>query len=159
MVAPPETTRPAWISDFSRLRESSGKPPASSLSSLSPASWGAARTVRPLPLFDVTAMTTDLNQNARLLKAVVIGLGVLILVAVGLIVYVIVGRAVGDGQGSSDDYVSTSVNLPAGSRVVGMTADDDVLSLLIEDADARQRVMTIDRRSGAVLGILTLEPE
>ena len=70
-----------------------------------------------------------------------------------------VGRAVGDGQESSDDYVSASVNLPPGSRVVGMTADGDRLSLLIEDAAGHQRVMTVDRRSGAVLGILTLEPE
>jgi len=103
-------------------------------------------------------MTTDLTQNARLLKAVVIGLGVLILVAVGLIVYVIVGRVLGDGAGSPADFASASVNLPSGSRVVSMTADDDHLSLLIEDGAGRQRVMTIDRRSGAVLGVLILEP-
>ena len=114
-----------------------------------------------MPLFVVLvrAMTTDWTKTTRLLKAVVIGLGVLILAAVGLIVYEMVGRAVGDGQESSDDYVSASVNLPPGSRVVGMTADGDRLSLLIEDAAGHQRVMTVDRRSGAVLGILTLEPE
>ena len=100
-------------------------------------------------------MTTDLNQKARLLKVVVIGLGVTILFAVSLIVYEIVGRA----TGSSADNAATAVALPAGSSVVGMTAEGDYLTLLIEDAVGNQQVMTIDRRSGAVTGILTLEPE
>ena len=136
-----------------RLRESSGAPFARTLSSLIPASLGAASTVRCRSA--VFAMTTDLNQNAQMLKAVVIGLGALILLGVGLVAYEIIGRA----AGSMAVPVSATVALPAGSRVVSMTADGDHLSLLIEDADARQRVMTIDRRSGAVIGILTLEPE
>ena len=107
-------------------------------------------------------MTTDWTKTASLLKAVVIGLGVLILLGVALIGYKMIGRA-GDVSGdvvvaSSDPYSDASVALPAGSRVVAMTAEGDRLSLLVEDGDGRQRVMTIDARSGAVLGILTLEP-
>ena len=103
-------------------------------------------------------MTTDWTKTASLLKAVVIGLGVLILLGVSLIVYKMIGRAGDVVVASSDAYRDASVALPAGSRVVAMTAEGDHLSLLVEDGDGRQRVMTIDARSGAVLGILTLEP-
>ena len=136
-----------------RLRESSGAPLARNLSSLIPASPGAASTVRSFSV--ALAMTTDLNQNASLLKAVVIGLGVAILLAVSLIVYAVVGRV----SGSSAGPASATVALPAGSSVVSMTEEDDHLSLLIEDEAGHQQVLTIDRRSGAVTGILTLEPE
>lgn len=161
MVAPPKPTWPARMSDFIRLRESSGTPPASSLSSLSPASWDAVRTVKLSPLSVVLAptMTTDWTKTASLLKAIVIGLGVLILLGVALIVFEMIGRAGKVGAGSSDAYVEAALKLPPGSRVVGMTADGDLLSLLVEDSDARQWVMTVDRRSGAVLGILRLEAE
>ncbi len=157
MVAPPEVTWPARISDFMRLRESSGEPPASSLSSLSPASGGAARTVKTSTLFECSAMTTDWTQTARLLKAIVIGLGVLLILGVGLMVYAIIDRAgdvVAEAPAGHGDAV---VTLAPGSRVVAMSEEGDHLSLLIEDAAGRQRVMTIDRRSGAVIGVLTLE--
>ena len=100
-------------------------------------------------------MTTDLTQNARLLKAVVIGLGVLILVAVGLIAYKVVAVA----MGGADESTTATVAVPVAGRVIAMTEEDDHLSLLIVDGAGLQRVMTIDRKSGAVIGILTLESE
>ena len=103
-------------------------------------------------------MTIDWTKTASLLKAVVIGLGVLILLGIALIVYKMIGRVGDVVVASSDAYRDARVALPAGSRVVAMTAEGDRLSLLVEDGDGRQRVMTIDARSGAVLGILTLEP-
>ena len=96
-----------------------------------------------------------MTQNARILKAVVIGLGVLILIAMGLIVYKVVGVA----TGMSSAQTSATVAVPAGSRVVDMTQDGDRLSLLIEDGAGRQQVMTIDRKSGAVMSIVYLEPQ
>lgn len=96
-----------------------------------------------------------MTQNARLLKAVVIGLGVLILITVGLIVYKVVGGVAGMSGARS----SASVAVPAGSRVVAMTQEGDHLSLLIEYGDGRQEVMTIDRKSGAVIGVLNLDPQ
>ena len=105
-------------------------------------------------------MTTDMTQSARLLKAIVIGLGVLILLGVALIVYEVIGRSGKIGaRVSPDSYATATVTLPSGARVVGMTGEGDYLSLLVEDAAGRQRVMTIDRRSGAVVGTLTLETE
>ena len=157
MVAPPEATRPARMSALMRLRESSGASRARYLSILSPASRGAVQTVRTLSESVVLAMTTDWTKTASLLKAIVIGLGVLILLGVALIVYKMISRVGDVVVESSDAYRDATVALPAGSRVVAMTAEGDHLSLLVEDADARQRVITIDVRSGAVLGILTLE--
>ena len=103
-------------------------------------------------------MTTDWTQTARLLKAIVIGLGVLILLGGALIVYEMISRSGKIGAPvSPDSYATTSLTLPSGARVVGMSGEGDYLSLLVEDAAGGQRVITIDVRSGAVLGILTLE--
>ena len=102
-------------------------------------------------------MTTDMTQTGRLLKAIVIGLGLLIVLGVAFIVYEVIGRAGGGAAVSAGDYGSATVKLPDGARVIGMTGEDDVLSLLVEDANGGQRVITIDRRSGALLGVIELE--
>ncbi len=81
----------------------------------------------------------------------------LLFLGVGLMVFAVIER-VGDGVAQSPAGLGDgTVTLPPGSRVVTMTEEDDHLSLLIEDARGRQRVVTIDRRSGAVIGVLTLE--
>jgi len=110
-----------------------------------------------------------MTQYARLLKVIVIGLGLLIVLGVALIVYEMIGRAgqgtaisgasvsAGDSSVPAGDYGSSTVILPDGARVIAMTGEGDRLSLLVEDADGGQRVMTIDRRNGALLGVITLE--
>ena len=102
-------------------------------------------------------MTTDWTQTTRALKAVVIGLGVLIVLAAAAVVAELVRRGSGVIE-SAGVYASAPVWLPPGARVVAMTGADDALSLLVEDAGGSQRIITIDRRSGAVLGTLTLTP-
>ena len=93
-----------------------------------------------------------------MLKAVVIVLGVLVVLGVGVIVAEIV-RRVGDAAGpSSPELATAAVPLPPGARAIGMTGEGDALSLLVEDGDGGQWVITVDRRSGAVLGTLTLMP-
>ncbi len=59
---------------------------------------------------------------------------------------------------AAGNYVSATVALPGGGRALSMTGDGDRLSLLVEGADGRQRIVTLDRRTGAVLGTLTLAP-
>ena len=103
-------------------------------------------------------MTQDWTQTARTLKAVVIVLGVLIVAATAIVAVEIFRRAGGIGERAGGDVAAATVPLAAGERVIGMTGDDDALSLLIEGADGRQRVLTVDRASGAVLGTLSLEP-
>ncbi len=142
---------------WTRAREIPASAPARRRSTRSPASSGPARTVR------LTAssggMTTDLAQKTRTLKAVVIGLGVLIvlaLAALGVGIVYRIDRVAGPASG--EGFASAGVVLPAGSRAIAMTGEGDVLSILVEDAKGRQQVLTVDRRSGAVLGTLTLAP-
>lgn len=85
-------------------------------------------------------------------------LGLLIVIGVGVIVAEVVRRA-GDAAGpSAPGFATAAVPLPPGARVIGMTGEGDALSLLVEDGDGGQSVITVDRRSGAVLGTLTLMP-
>lgn len=56
----------------------------------------------------------------------------------------------------ADEFATTTVALPPGDRVVGMAGGGDALSLLVEGADGGRRIVTVDRRSGAILGELTL---
>ena len=64
----------------------------------------------------------------------------------------------GSGDDGGDRFATATVALPQGARVITMTGEDDALSLLVEGADGRQRVVTVDRRSGAILGTLELVP-
>ncbi len=68
-------------------------------------------------------------------------------------------RAGGLGEPPPAGFATTDVPLPAGARVIGMTGAGDALSLLVEHADGRQQIITVDRTSGAVLGTLTLAPK
>jgi hypothetical protein len=105
-------------------------------------------------------MTTDWTQNMRALKAVVIGLGVVIAVGLAVLVVVVFNRVIAPSGGDSPEgFATTAVALPAGARVITMTGEDDTLSLLVEGPDGRQQVITVDRRDGAVLGTLNLTPE
>lgn len=95
----------------------------------------------------------------RALKAVVIGLGVLIAVGVAVLVVVVFNRVIAPGGGDGKDgFATTAVALPAGARVITMTGEDDTLSLLVEGPDGGQQVITVDRRDGAILGTLDLTP-
>ena len=66
------------------------------------------------------------------------------------------GNVLGD---STERPVAAVLSIPAGTRALGVTGDGDAVSLLVEDSDGRQQLITIDRRSGAVLGVLMLQPE
>ena len=104
-------------------------------------------------------MTTDLAQKTRTLKAVVIGLGVLIVLAVVGLVIGVVFRIDGiSGPAPGEGFATAGVVLPRGTRAISMTGEDDTLSILVEDGQGRQQVLTVDRRTGAVLGTLTLVP-
>ena len=104
-------------------------------------------------------MTQDWTQSTRALKAVVIILGVLIVGAATMVAYEIVRRAGSMGDAAPDGAANVTVPLAAGERVLGMTGEGDALSFLIEDAQGRQRVVTVDRRTGATLGVLTFDAQ
>lgn len=100
-----------------------------------------------------------MDRPPAMIKSLVIGLG---LVIVGLAVVLVFGVAerLGDGDGGkrSQDFGDAAVALPAGARVTTMAVEDDALSLLLELGSGNQAVLTVDRRTGEVLGTLELLP-
>ena len=78
------------------------------------------------------------------------------------------GKPAGDGNaappaadGATSDpaaYADVAVALPAGSHAVSVAGSGDVLSLLVVALDGSQTIVTLDRRSGEVLGTLELLP-
>ena len=97
-----------------------------------------------------------MERSRAMIKAVVIGLGVLIVVLTGVLVAGVLDR-VGDTTVASD-HRDGAVALPAGSRVVSITSDEDRLSLLLELASGSQAIVTIDGRTGEPLSTLELIP-
>ncbi len=97
-----------------------------------------------------------MERSQAMIKAVVIGLGVLIVVLTGVLVAGVLDR-VGDTTVASD-HRDGAVALPAGSTVVSITSDEDRLSLLLELASGSQAIVTIDGLTGEPLSTLELIP-
>lgn len=83
----------------------------------------------------------------------------LIVGAATLVAYEIVRRVGSSGAAAPDGAATVAVPLAAGERVIGMTGEGDALSFLVEDAQGRQRVVTVDRRTGATLGVLEFDAQ
>lgn len=81
-------------------------------------------------------------------------MGLMIAAGLAVLGVTIVRRATDADLGS--DYATATVALPADARILAMTGEGDAITLLVETADRRQALVTLDRRTGAVLGTLTL---
>lgn len=99
---------------------------------------------------------TRMERSQAMIKAVVIGLGVLIVVATGVLVAGVLDR-VGDTP-ATGDHRDGAVALPTGSRVMSIASDDGRLSLLLELASGSQAILTIDGLTGEPLSTLELIP-
>ena len=97
-----------------------------------------------------------MDRGVATIKAVVIGLGVAILGLAALLAVAVIDRLGSEPTSTSPPDTGAPPPLPAGSRIAAMTGGDDTLSLLVELPGGEQRIVTLDRRSGAVLG--TLDP-
>ena len=109
-----------------------------------------------------------MDRGLTTIKAVVIGLGLLIVGVTVVLVMAAIDKA-GDAAtseeapaasaaASAEDFADVAVALPAGARVVTMTGAGDQLSLLVQLPGGAQSIVTIDRRNGEVLGTLELLP-
>lgn len=90
-------------------------------------------------------------QSNKSLIILVFSLGALIFLGLGAVVVGIIFKssAPGGGLSASRTPVETRVDLPAGARVVGVSADDGLLHLHIEtNGDAS--VWTVDPVTGRV---------
>ncbi len=83
----------------------------------------------------------------------------LIIGAATVVAYEVVRRAGSIGDAAPDGAATVAVPLATGERVLGMTGEGDALSFLIEDTQGRQRVVTVDRRTGATLGVLEFDAQ
>jgi Family of unknown function (DUF6476) len=91
----------------------------------------------------------------RLLKVLVIAMGVLIVVATTVLV-VLIARRIGGGGVSTAPSVAVLLEEPVGTRIVGVAAVGDRLAVLLQGGGAADRMVLVDPRSGALVGRIGL---
>lgn len=104
--------------------------------------------------------------NIRVLKAVVIGLGVLIVVGVVALVVGLFWRAAKMGEGGKPAATVAApaapgglVSLPRGSEIIEMAAAGDRVVLRLRLADGATRLVFVDPRAASVAGQLDLRAD
>ena len=104
-------------------------------------------------------MAGRVTNFMRMLKALVIGMGILIVIGSAVIVVKIAQRGIGESAANGDGPVTpTTIALPAGARVIETALDGDRIALRIALEDGGERVMIIDTRSGRRVGAVDLGP-
>jgi hypothetical protein len=96
------------------------------------------------------------EQNIRVLKAVVIIMGLVIVFGLGVLL-VAIGREVSSAR-SRAGFDATELALPEGARVVQIDLDGDRLAVLLELRDGRQFIQLFDARTGAAQGAVAIQP-
>lgn len=118
-----------------------------------------------------------MDRGLTTIKIVVVVLGLLIVAATVVLVMAAIdqaGKQAGEqtapaatetsilaattAEPAAADFADVAVALPAGARVVSMIGEDAILTLLVQTPDGAQSILTLDRRSGEVLGTLELLP-
>ncbi|MEI6159455.1 MAG: DUF6476 family protein [Roseococcus sp.] len=84
----------------------------------------------------------------RALKFLVVAMGVLIVAGTVTLVVLIVQRA---GGSSGASLPPMSLNLPAGSRIMGIAGAKDHFAVHVQRPDG-DRILLLDPRSGRVVG-------
>lgn len=95
------------------------------------------------------------EKNIRVLKALVIGLGILIVIGL-TVMLVAIGRQVG-GRSKGAAFDPAQFALPTGARVLEMDLDGDRLAVRLELGNGRQAIQLFDARTGAPLGTIALQ--
>ena len=95
----------------------------------------------------------------RTLKALVIGMGILIVVGTAIIAVMIARRGGESGTTGSDASTTPAqIALPASARVVETALDGDRIALRIALVDGGQRVIVFDVAVGRRVGAVDLMP-
>jgi hypothetical protein len=98
-------------------------------------------------------MVSDpVQQPGQGLKAVVIGLGVLLAICAAIVVGTIVYRLFNTEAAPAVGFGISQLPVPAGCSIDQMTAEGDRLILRIGGSDACRRVLITDLRTGALIG-------
>ncbi len=99
-------------------------------------------------------MPPSMQQNVTILKAVVIGLGVLIVAAVLVLVFTLISRM--NARPPAAGF-STQITLPAGAQVLESHWDQGKLTLRMNQA-GQEFIRQYDPATGAELSSLVLKP-
>jgi hypothetical protein len=113
-------------------------------------------------------MSEQVDQKQRVLKIIVIVLGILILISLGVIVAGIAMNAAKLGKAKPLDAAAPApavsrmagemdIPIPPGARVIEVTGDGKELRVLLETPEG-QALLLLDRKTGAVLGTLRFVP-
>ena len=98
-------------------------------------------------------MVSDpVQQPGQGLKAVVIGLGVLLAICAAVVVGTIVYRLFNAAPSAAASFGIAQLPVPAGCSIDQMTAEGDRLILRIGGSDACRRVLITDLKTGALIG-------
>lgn len=98
----------------------------------------------------------------RGLKAMVIGMGVMIIIGVIFLIYAIAqksGEELGGGFGANKAPVTSAIDLPAGAEVVETRLGTDRIVIRLRLADRSGRLLVLDARSGRQVGQIDLTPK
>ncbi len=90
----------------------------------------------------------------RALKALVIGMGALIVVGIVVLVYAIVEKASAPAAAS---FAPAEIVIPTGAEVVETTLGDGRISLRLRLANGSGRLVLIDTATGRVTGTMELK--
>jgi len=104
----------------------------------------------------------------RALKALVIGMGILILIGLAAVVVAVIQRAGDDGDDDPSTVRSGApaergfgdvrVRLPPGAQVIGTSADGGRLIVHLRLAGGEARILVIDLATGKRLGAIEFAP-
>ncbi len=87
-------------------------------------------------------------QNTRLLKAIVIGLGILLVVGFGLLMATIAYRATGLSR--NDGAPAAALRLPPDARILTMALGEEGLALHVQ-SESGEEILIVDTRKGQIV--------
>ncbi len=92
------------------------------------------------------------------LKALVVFMAILILIAMGFLVYGLLNQGLDDGaQTSTASFGRVEAPLPAGASVSGISVEDGRVVVRVRLADGGAEIRIFDLASGASLGTIRLK--
>jgi hypothetical protein len=115
-------------------------------------------------------MTEEVDQKQRVLKIIVIVLGIAIIVCIGVIIVTIAMRASGKGERANAPAAMSAqvapakvlgnvdVPIPYAAKVVQVTGGAAELYVLVDLPDGQRQLLLVDRATGGVLGTLRFAP-
>ncbi len=104
-------------------------------------------------------VSDPVQQPGQGLKAVVIGLGVLLAICAAIVVGTIIYRLFNADSPATAGFGIAQLPVPAGCSIDQMTAEGDRLILRIGGSDACRRVLITDLKTGALIGQFHFSPD